>query len=58
MRLCVTMASCPYSKHFIRHRYEDASLEYAGVNRHAFTTRIGLMDRTVSIEALLDYDKK
>ncbi len=34
-------------------RYEDASLAYTGVNRHAADTRIGLMDSTVQIEALL-----
>lgn len=34
-------------------RYEDASLAYTGVNRHAADTRIGLMDSTVPIEALL-----
>ena len=34
-------------------RYEDASLSYTGVNRHATDTRIGLMDSTVPIEALL-----
>jgi len=33
-------------------RYEDASLAYMGVNRHAADTRIGLMDSIVSIEAL------
>ena len=35
-------------------RYEDASLAYTGVNRHASDNRIGLMDSTVPIEALLD----
>ena len=34
-------------------RYEDASLEYTGINRHASDTRIGLMDSTVPIEAML-----
>lgn len=34
-------------------RYEDASLAYTGVNRHATDTRIGLMDSSVPIEALL-----
>ena len=34
--------------------YEDASLEYTGVNRHASDTRIGLMDSTVPIEAMLE----
>jgi hypothetical protein len=34
-------------------RYEDASLAYTGVNRHASDTRIGLMDSTVPVEALL-----
>lgn len=34
-------------------RYEDASLAYTGVNRHATDTRIGLMDSTVPVEALL-----
>ena len=33
-------------------RYEDASLSYTGVNRHASETRIGLMDSSVPIEAL------
>ena len=35
-------------------RYEDASLAYTGVNRHAADTRIGLMDSTVPIEAMVD----
>ncbi len=35
-------------------RYEDASLAYTGVNRHASDTRIGLMDSTVPIEALVE----
>ena len=34
-------------------RYEDASLAYTGVNRHASDTRIGLMDSTVPIEAVV-----
>ena len=34
-------------------RYEDSSLAYTGVNRHASDTRIGLMDSTVPIEALV-----
>ena len=34
-------------------RYEDASLTYTGVNRHAEDTRIGLMDSSVTVEALL-----
>ncbi len=34
-------------------RYEDASLSYTGVNRHATDTRIGLMDSSVPIEAVL-----
>jgi len=34
-------------------RYEDASLEYTGVNKHSEDKRIGLMDSTVPIEALL-----
>ena len=34
-------------------RYEDASLTYTGVNRHESDTRIGLMNSTVPIEALL-----
>ena len=34
-------------------RYEDASLEYTGINRHAADIRIGLMDSTVPIEAML-----
>ena len=40
-------------------RYEDASLEYTGINRHATATatRIGLMDSTVPIEAMLNVDK-
>ena len=33
-------------------RYEDASLAYTGVNRHASETRIGLMDSSMPIEAL------
>ena len=33
-------------------RYEDASLAYTGVNRHATDTRIGLMDSSVPIEAI------
>ena len=37
-------------------RYEDASLEYTGLNRHASDTRIGLMDSTVPIEAMLSID--
>jgi hypothetical protein len=37
----------------INPRYEDASLEYTGINHHASDTRIGLMDSTVPIEALL-----
>ena len=39
-------------------RYEDASLEYTGVNRHASDTHIGLTDCTAPIEAMLDYDKE
>ena len=31
----------------------DTSLAYTGVNRHATDTRIGLMDSTVPIEALV-----
>ncbi|MBO7073399.1 MAG: hypothetical protein J6W12_00605 [Bacteroidales bacterium] len=38
-------------------RYEDASLTYTGVNRHESDTRIGLMNSTVPIEALLSKDK-
>ncbi|MBR3101548.1 MAG: restriction endonuclease, partial [Muribaculaceae bacterium] len=38
-------------------RYEDASLEYTGINRHSSATRIGLMDSTVPIEAMLNVDK-
>jgi hypothetical protein len=34
-------------------RYEDASLAYTGVNRHAGDTRIGLMDSSVTIEAIV-----
>ncbi|MBQ3734599.1 MAG: hypothetical protein II859_11640 [Bacteroidales bacterium] len=34
-------------------RYEDASLAYTGVNRHAADTRIGLMDSTVPVEAVV-----
>lgn len=33
-------------------RYEDASLAYTGVNRHATDIRIGLMDSSVPIEAI------
>ena len=36
-------------------RYEDASLEYTGVNRHSEDKRIGLMDSTVPIEAMLEH---
>lgn len=35
------------------HRYEDASLAYTGVNRHAADTRIGLMDSAVPVEAVV-----
>ncbi|MBQ6101076.1 MAG: hypothetical protein IJK36_01580 [Bacteroidales bacterium] len=41
-------------KHQLHRRYEDASLEYTGINRHASDTRIGLMDSTVPIEAMLE----
>jgi hypothetical protein len=34
-------------------RYEDASLAYTGVNRHAASSRIGLMDSTVPVEAVV-----
>ena len=34
-------------------RYEDASLVYAASNRHASDTRIGLMDSTVPVEAMV-----
>jgi len=34
-------------------RYEDASLAYTGVNRHASDTRIGLMNSSIPVEALL-----
>ena len=34
-------------------RYEDASLEYTGVNKHSEDKRIGLMDSTIPVEALL-----
>ena len=34
-------------------RYEDASLAYTGVNRHASDTRVGLMDSSVPVEALI-----
>ena len=33
-------------------RYEDSSLAYTGVNRHAGDTRIGTMDSSVPIEAI------
>ena len=36
-------------------RYEDASLEYTGVNRHSEDKRIGLMDSTVPIESMLEH---
>lgn len=39
-------------------RYEDASLAYTGVNRHASDTRIGLMDSTIPVEALLVVNSK
>lgn len=32
---------------------EDASLEYTGVNKHSEDKRIGLMDSTIPVEALL-----
>ena len=35
------------------HRYEDASLAYTGVNRYASSSRIGLMDSTVPVEAMM-----
>ncbi|MDY6346986.1 MAG: restriction endonuclease [Bacteroidales bacterium] len=38
-------------------RYEDASLAYTGVNRHASDTRIGLMDSTVPIEAIVSREE-
>ena len=39
-------------------RYEDASLAYTGVNRHASDTRVGLMDSSVPVEALfVAFDK-
>lgn len=31
-------------------RYEDASLEYTGINRHADDKEIGLFDKTISVE--------
>lgn len=34
-------------------RYEDASLAYTASTRHASGTRIGLMDSTVPIEAIV-----
>lgn len=34
-------------------RYEDASLTYTGVNKHSEDKRIGLMDSTIPVEALL-----
>lgn len=34
-------------------RYEDAPLAYTASTRHASGTRIGLMDNTEPIEALL-----
>ncbi len=34
-------------------RYEDASLAYTGVNRHASDSRVGLMDSSVPVEALI-----
>lgn len=37
-------------------RYEDASLDYTSVNRHSEDKRIGLMDITVPIEAMLSID--
>ena len=38
--------------------YEDASLAYTGINRHASDTRIGLMDNTVPVEAWWVYRGK
>ena len=35
-------------------RYEDASLDYIGINRRPSATRIGLKDSTVPIEAMLE----
>ena len=37
-------------------RYEDASLSYTASNRHASDTRVGLMDSTVPIEAMVGGD--
>ena len=34
-------------------RYEDASLAYTGVTRHASDTRSGLLDSTVPVEAMV-----
>ena len=45
-------------KHQLHRRHEDASLEYTGLNRHASDTRIGLMDSTVPIEAMLDRENE
>lgn len=39
-------------------RYEDTSLAYTGVNRHASDTRVGVMDSTVPIEVMLNIDKE
>ena len=35
-------------------RYEDASLEYTGVSRHADDKKIGLYDSSITIEAVVD----
>lgn len=38
-------------------RYEDASLEYTGVNKHSEDKRIGLMDSTIPVEAMVESKK-
>ena len=38
----------------VSNRRHAPSLAYTGVNRHASDTRIGLMDSTVPIEALVN----
>ena len=44
----------PYGGCSARNRRHAPSMSYTGVNRHASDTRIGLMDSTVPIEALVN----
>ncbi len=56
---CEILAKQHHSAYYHQHhsvrlrRYEDASLAYTASNRHASDTRIGLMDGTVPIEAVV-----